>query len=390
MTVRGVWKRWRQFRRMLDRFALPLGIFGLVGLVLYHWRRWQKDNAFLARVKEPPSVPPLKTWPDLPSVSVLVAAWNEADFIQRHIESFLGLRYPQKELVLCAGGSDETYTLAKQYKDSRVKVLEQRPGEGKQRALARSLLATQGEIIFLTDADCLLDDDAFERTVLPIAYRDEEAVTGGSKPLPEQLSNPFVFSQAATQLYSSTHSPAYADGLLGRNCAVTRSLLVRSGALEAEAPTGTDYVTAKELVASGARIRQESASRVFTEYPVTVKQYLKQQRRWLRNVALYGWRYGAWEEVRASLLTSFLGAGMLVWPLTTLLLGPTMLVAWLLFISHAILSRWRYLLFIHHSAHTSTSLHGSVLLMVPFLLLDLVAWSSSLLDYVFPSRRTIW
>ena len=45
-------------------------------------------------------------------VSVLVAAWNEARLLREHIESFLRLSYPDRELVLCAGGTDGTLEIA--------------------------------------------------------------------------------------------------------------------------------------------------------------------------------------------------------------------------------------------------------------------------------------
>ena len=67
----------------------------------------------------------------LPKVSVLVAAWNEADIIREHIQSFLGLHYPNKELILCAGGEDGTYRIAREQGHTKVKVLEQQRGEGK-------------------------------------------------------------------------------------------------------------------------------------------------------------------------------------------------------------------------------------------------------------------
>ena len=123
-------------------------------------------------------MPPLDAWPELPLVSVLVAAWNEAAHINRHIESFLALRYPNKELVLCAGGNDGTLDLAYACAGPQVELLPQAPGEGKQRALARSFHQARGEVIFLTDADCELADEPFERTLWPVIGYGEQVATG--------------------------------------------------------------------------------------------------------------------------------------------------------------------------------------------------------------------
>lgn len=389
MNLRYLGNRSLRIRRILDRLALPLGFAGLVAVAAYNWRQWQRDKERLAQVCQAPPLPPLEEWSQLPLVSVLVAAWNEAHFIERHIESFLALRYPHKELVLCAGGVDGAFDLARKYEGTMVKILEQLPGEGKQKALARSLPHTCGDIIFLTDADCLLDDDAFERTIHPLVSEAEQVATGGSSPLPYQLDNPFVLSQAASQLYSSAHMPQYLTGLLGRNCAVVRSLLESSSALAADAPTGTDYVTAKILLASGARIRHVPQSRIATYYPTTVGQYVKQQRRWLRNVVLHGRRFGAVDEVQASLRTSATGLVMLLLPPIGLLLAPWLLVVWTILAAHAFLARLRYLRFTAVQQRRSLRLADAAI-QVPLLLLDFVAWTHPLNDYLRHRNRWSW
>jgi cellulose synthase/poly-beta-1,6-N-acetylglucosamine synthase-like glycosyltransferase len=362
----------------------------LVAVSFYNWFLWQKDKKTLATGKTLPPRLPLTKWPALPPVSVLVAAWNEAAHIERHIGSFLKLRYPHKELIICAGGTDTTYNLAQQYAGEMVRVLRQEPGEGKQRALARSLPHSRGDIIFLTDADCLLDDDAFERTLYPVASGLEQVCTGGSQPLPEQLTNPFVLPQAAVQLVSSLRTADYAPGLLGRNCAVERSLLVTSEGLLAPAATGTDYVLTKMLVQSGANIRQLPTSRVFTSFPTTAASYVRQQRRWLRNVALHGQRFGATGEVRASLRTSLLGLVMLLLPVLALLLAfPLLLLFWLLLVWHAFWGRMRALHFFTVLYDISPK-QQTVFNLPLLILLDFVAWSQPLLDYLSTARQKEW
>ncbi len=370
----------KQANRFANRHSGKFLLAGLVGVAWYNWRAWQKDKAMLARRGRPAPLPALEGWPELPPVSVLVAAWNESDVIRRHLESFRSLRYPHKELVLCAGGSDGTFALAMCYAGPRVLVLEQLPGEGKQRALSRCFERASGEVVFLTDADCLLDDDAFERTLYPVAAAGEQACTGGSRPGADQVRNPFVIAQAASQLYSSLHGPDYASGLLGRNCALRRDLLEASGGLLAPAPAGTDYVLAKRITRAGASIRQMQASRVETAFPTTARAYRRQQRRWLRNVAIHGFYYRAYGEVLRSLLPSAVGTLMLTGPLAATLLGPAAFIAWLLALGHMLASRLRYLrvweVLNHHS------LGWSIRLRLPaYAFLDWVVWSAVWLDH---------
>ncbi|HUV88135.1 MAG TPA: glycosyltransferase, partial [Anaerolineae bacterium] len=215
----------RRSQSLLDRNAGKLLLLGLVGVAAYNWRLWQRDKARFAELGQPEPPPDWRDWPHQPLVSILVAAWDEADLIQRHIESFLALRYPRKELILCAGGSDGTYEIARRHAGERVAVLEQQAGEGKQAALSRCLAEAGGELIFLTDADCLLNDEAFTRTLAPLVLEGEAVATGRSRPLPEQLAEPFTVYQWCTDIYVAAQYGEYVPGILGRNCAVTRQAL---------------------------------------------------------------------------------------------------------------------------------------------------------------------
>lgn len=374
----------------LRRYSALLWVGAAVGLMWHNWRRWRQDKRLLAAHQQPAAVAPLSWWPELPLVSVLVAAWNEGERIEQHIEHFLALRYPNKELILCAGGQDGCYEQALAYQSaSQVRVFEQQAGEGKQKALHRCLPYAKGSIVFLTDADCLLDNEAFERTLYPVVVGSTEVCTGSSQPHAAQLANPFVAAQVASQLYGDLHAPSYGEGLLGRNCALNRALLEQSGGLAASAPTGTDYVLAKMLLRQGAKIRQVPHSRVVTTYPTQIGPYIRQQRRWVRNVALHGLRFEAFSEVKASLTSSLVGLMMLLLPFMSLVGRKEALFVWLLLLWHGVLSRVRYLYVVR--AVFGVPIRLKQLILQPFmLLLDCIAWSQPLLDYLLPNRRKEW
>lgn len=376
-------------RTRFDRLARPVEVLGVAALAIQNWRLWGRDKALLAAWAAADSIPPLDVWPALPLVSVLVAAWNEAAGIDDHIKSFLALRYPHKELVLCAGGDDDTFERAVCHAGPTVRVLRQMPGEGKQRALARAFQETGGEIIFLTDADCRLADEPFERTLYTVATGSEVAATGGSRPFKEQLTDPFAFTQAATQLYAAMHGPEYAPGILGRNCAARRALLAATAALDAPAPAGTDYVLAHTLVAAGTRIRQVPESRMPTDFPLAARDYLRQQRRWLRSVAVHGRRFGATAEVRAARRTSLVGLVMLLLPLFGPLFSPWLPAAWGLLLSQALLSRLRYLAFAGRVLARPARLRD-VAWQPPLLILDFIAWIQPLGGCVRRGDRWSW
>lgn len=377
------------YNRANQNFGKVL-ILSLFGVSIYNFYQWIKSRKFNPIISYEDGLNPLDDWPDLPRVSVLVAAWNEADIVRQHIESFLGLRYPNKELILCAGGIDQTYTLAKQKSTEDVLVIRQNPGQGKQNALSSSLNECSGEIIYLTDADCVLDDQSFEQVIYPIACGEESACSGGSQPFKGSLKQPLVTLQAASDLFQFTnpHRPQYYPGMFGRNCALSRNAVHSVGDFSTNAPTGTDYVLAMELNQKKIRIRQVQNSLIRSEYPHNPKEYFWQKRRWHRNVLFYSLKYRNLRELARSFSLSVIALSMLLMPALSLLLGQLLLIPWICLLLNGFLSRKRYLHFLSSSNKCKVSV--SSLDIFSSLFLDFGAWSFAILDLFFPSLRHIW
>src|SRR5262249_30835549 len=158
--------------------------------------------------------------------------------------------YPDKELVLCAGGG--AFEAAANVAGQGVVLLEQRPGEGKWSALRRSLELATGEIIFLTDADCVLKDAAFEATLAPVLAGETDVATGHSVPFPDdEARSALVAYQGDEQRYLNALSGGESLGLHGRNAAMRRTALEAAGGFSGAVATGTDYALARRLRAAG-------------------------------------------------------------------------------------------------------------------------------------------
>jgi glycosyltransferase involved in cell wall biosynthesis len=377
----------RQINEMTSRHAGRLLALGLVGVGAYNWRLWQRDKLLAARLRGEwaPAPVPVRT----PKVSVLVAAWNERERIDAHIRSFLELTYPDIELILCAGGADDTLERARRYASERVVVLEQSPGEGKQRALARCLAYASGEVIYLTDADCIYLDEALIRLLAPLIEEGEQATTGGSRPLDEQLDKLLPGYLWASDAVSSASRSDYSAGLLGRNAMITRHALDRIGGLNFPAPTGTDYQLAQRLIERGIAIRHVGASVVPSEYPETLRAYRRKQSRWLRNLLIYGRRYRAKRDLYVTLKTVAIGAAMLLVPLPAWAFSRGALALWALLVAHSAASKLRYALFtarLYGRRAPARMLAG----ILPLTLLDFAIWALPILDLLDPKKRDQW
>jgi len=117
-----------------------------------------------------------------PSVSVIVAAFNEAGCIGAKLASTLTRqRYPYQKLeaiVVSDGSTDATDTLVQQYPDHRVRLVRQEPRAGKSPALNRGVAAARGEVLVFTDANALFAPDAIARLAAPFADPDVGLVSG--------------------------------------------------------------------------------------------------------------------------------------------------------------------------------------------------------------------
>lgn len=308
----SLWHVLRVAMAWLERHAEWLLVCGLIAAGAGNGYRWRRDRERAREVAARQAKPASLVSNEIPRVSILLPAWNEAANIGPCIQSILALRYPDIELVVCAGGDDHTFDVAGRYAASNVVVLEQYAGEGKQRALRRCFGQCTGEIIFLTDADCILDDDCFEQVVGPVAVGAEDVTSGSWKPLDSQLSNPFVIYQWVHSVYLEVVGGKYVSSLIGRNAAASRQALEQVGAFETNVPIGTDLFLSNQLLIAGHRIRFIRDSRVRTRYCETVTAYWQHLSRWFRNPVLLGMNSesitirGRWNNLRAGGVALFM------------------------------------------------------------------------------------
>jgi cellulose synthase/poly-beta-1,6-N-acetylglucosamine synthase-like glycosyltransferase len=115
-----------------------------------------------------------------PTLSVLVAVHNGAEFLQRKLESLLALDYPahlREILVISDGSTDATQTIASSFANRGVRLLCV-PRGGKAAALNAGLAQASGEILFFTDVRQTLETHALSHLAANFADPTVGAVTG--------------------------------------------------------------------------------------------------------------------------------------------------------------------------------------------------------------------
>lgn len=377
----------QSIRRAAGRHKGVVLLAGLAIVSWHNWRLWRRDRALADRLRTQRA--PLPELSRTPRVSALVAAWNESANIDAHIQSFLALEYPEIELVLCAGGIDDTLERARRYASVRVIVLEQQPGEGKQRALAHCMGQASGELIYLTDADCVHSTEALLQLIHAVVADREQVATGTLRPLDKQLDKLLPHYLWASDVVSSTHRSSYSDGLLGMNALIVRQALEQAGGFNYSARTGTDYQLARRLINAGNKIRFVPASVVPTEYPESISAHRHRQSRWLRNLLIYGPKYKVKHDFFVTLKTVAIGALMLLTPLTFFWTRSSIFYLWLFAFIHAICSKLRYILFTARMHRRPTAWHV-VMFLIPLTLIDFGVWALPILDLLNAKRRQQW
>ena len=325
---------------------------------------------------------------ELPSVSVLLPAWNESKMIGRCLDSLLAIDWPNLEVIVCAGGIDETLDVARRYESIRVVVLEQALGEGKQRALRKCFARSTGDIAYFTDADCIITNEAFRSVMLPIVKGVAQAATGLSLPFLRQRSNVLVRYQMGKDLAGTRRHSAYAHGIHGRNSAVRRSVIERLNALNDDVPSGTDFHLGQILLKAGVNIAW-TYSFVLSDYPTSPLPYLRMWRRWIKNVLVQGIVMEAYSETRSTAVGIGSSGLILTLPVAGVLVSRKFLPPWALLFGYVV--RKRYIQHMQEVEAAEFRTYPKPLMRFPFfVLLDSLGAIAGLIAAIVPSMRSHW
>jgi cellulose synthase/poly-beta-1,6-N-acetylglucosamine synthase-like glycosyltransferase len=119
-------------------------------------------SRWFGRRAEPPAEGP----EDLPTISLLIAAYNEEAEIDKRLQTALLMDYPPEkfEIVVASdGSSDATPEIVRRYADRGVRLLDSPQRRGKASALNAAFPEVKGDIVLLSDANTHMDPDVLRR-----------------------------------------------------------------------------------------------------------------------------------------------------------------------------------------------------------------------------------
>jgi cellulose synthase/poly-beta-1,6-N-acetylglucosamine synthase-like glycosyltransferase len=150
------------------QLGLTLVLWGCFGLVCYVYLAypaiiWLLSRCWGQRHFDDPGLAA-----ELPSVSLLIAAYNEEAEIEKRIQTALAADYPSDKLeiiIASDGSSDNTAAIVRGYASRGVRLFDYKQRRGKAAVLNNTFPELKGDIVLLSDANTMIDSLAMRRIV---------------------------------------------------------------------------------------------------------------------------------------------------------------------------------------------------------------------------------
>ncbi|MFX1427882.1 MAG: glycosyltransferase [Promethearchaeota archaeon] len=237
-------------------------------------------------------------------MNIIIPAWKEGKEFRECLESITNLKYPRLKVIVNAGGDPETVSIAESFKDHKNFItLHQKRGKdkyvrgkGKILALNECLAHVSEGILYFIDADCYLTDELLSRMIYPIINDKEKVVVGaGIRPLKSQeridlVDYIFVYRlgliNAKFERYSSRM-------ISGANTCVNYEVMNSIGKFNEHRLIPEDISRGFDIISKGFKVYclNDYRSRIFSDFPTTIKQYTILRRKYIQNKLIFSLLY---------------------------------------------------------------------------------------------------
>ncbi|MCS7466754.1 glycosyltransferase family 2 protein [Stieleria sp. ICT_E10.1] len=218
---------------------------------------------------------------DMPSVSILVPAHNEADVIDTKIDNFHALDYPAEKLELVIfddGSTDNTSDVANSRSSERIHVYAESPRMGKAAAVNRLVDNASHPLLLFTDANVSLHRDAVMQMVHHFADNDVGAVTGEVR----LIGSDREFQSGESLYYQLERRIQRAESRVGSVMGVDGGMYVIRRSLFKTLPIDTildDFLISMNVIRSGHRVVYESLARASETGTLSARQEFNRRTR---------------------------------------------------------------------------------------------------------------
>lgn len=240
----------------------------------------------------------------LPSVSVIIPAYNEGALVRDSILSAAASRYPSDRLEIIAvddGSTDDTWShilaAAREVGSGiRVHTRRQLRNRGKRQALYRGFRSARGDVFVTIDSDSVLEPDALRNAVSPLVREPEIGCVAGCVQVLNPRQSVFTRFLKCTFSLSFKFVRAYQNEFRGVFCtpgalSVYRADVVRRVADEWRSQrflgrtcmTGEDRAMTNLFLREGWLTAYQGNAVVWSRMPHTYRDLTNMFLRWARS-----------------------------------------------------------------------------------------------------------
>jgi len=200
-----------------------------------------------------------------PSVTLLIAAFNEEDFIRRKLDNSLELDYPAEKLqilVIADGSNDRTAEIVQTYKDKHVELCFQPLRQGKLAAIDRAMAFVRGDIVLFSDANNIFEPGTLKALIGPFS----DPLVGGVSGAKHIIKNDDALGQSEGLYWKYESFIKKQETRLGSCSGVSGEIFAIRRALYEPAPRqiiNDDFYLAMRLLSRGYSIVYTSQARSF-------------------------------------------------------------------------------------------------------------------------------
>ena len=320
---------------------------------------------------------------ELPSISIIVPAYNEGVLMERALASLMELEYPEFEVVVVDDGSkDDTLARAVKWEGRsgpvEVKVVTKRNG-GKASALNAGIAASKHPFILCMDADSFLHPKTLIRAIEHFADPSVGAVAGNVK---VENRGKIITKLQALEYIEGLNMPRRAQGFVAAVNIVPgpvgmfrREALEEVGGYETDTFAEDADLTLK-LISAGWRVVYEDGAIAWSEAPERWIDLVQQRYRWTRGILQAirkrkGLFLRPFPDFPLWVSTIQLGFEALVWPVMNISAHLFFAIVALLFGAGELIVYWMILLTLLDlvAALVTVSMEEESLTLVPMALL---------------------
>jgi len=212
------------------------------------------------------------------TISAGVCAYNEEKNILRCLRSLSAQTLNGKELVemlvVSSGSTDRTDELVVEYArtvDGRVRLIRQEKREGKNSAVNAFIEAAKGDVLFLANADNVMNEDTFD--LMAEHFNDPATGMVGGHPVPVNERDT-IMGFASHMLWDMHHRLSLVHPKVGEIVAF------RNTGLRIPTGMGSDEdLIRRDMEAQGLKVRYEQSAIIHNRGPSTLSDFFEQRTR---------------------------------------------------------------------------------------------------------------